>query len=140
MVAFSACLHRGQLTEADWLADLQNGTFARSDSSGIALRECFPTATISLLRTEKRKADVERMIDRHKEKPEVCAVLAYLEHGVRRVKSKGKLYDKADSLVAAFGALPHVAQGFLELPWRGGGRWEGSDHDQLVEGSFTLVA
>jgi hypothetical protein len=42
MVAFAACVHSGQLTNADWMADLQRGTFARADLSGIVLRECFP--------------------------------------------------------------------------------------------------
>jgi hypothetical protein len=60
MVAFAAFLHRGQLTNTAWMEDLECGTFARSDSCGIVLRECFPTATISMLRSQKREADVAR--------------------------------------------------------------------------------
>ena len=49
--------------------------------------------------------------------PEVQAVLRYLKQGVEGVKRPGDaLYDRADALVAALGALPHVAQGFREVP------------------------
>jgi len=47
MIAFAACLHHGELTDARWLAALEEeeGTYPRCDSSPIILRECFPTAT-----------------------------------------------------------------------------------------------
>src|SRR5260370_18887560 len=107
MVAFAACLHRGQLTNADWMTDLRSGTFARSDSSGIVLRECFPTATISVLRAQEREADVERSLVRQAALPEVQAVPRYLNHGVKGVNRPGDaLYDRADALLAPREALP----------------------------------
>jgi hypothetical protein len=142
MVAFAACLHRGQLTKADWMADLQSGTFARFDSSGIVLRECFPTATVSVLRAQKREADVERSLGRQAALPEVQATTQYLKYGVRAVKRPGDaLYDRADALVAALGALPYVAQGFREVPiWAvRGSRWNGAPGDEQLEGSFMCV-
>jgi hypothetical protein len=142
MVAFAACLHRGQLTNADWMVDLHSGTFARFDTSGMVLRECFPTATISVLRTQKRAADIERLLGRQVVLPEVQAVLQYLQDGVKGVKRPGdSLYDRADALVAALGALPHVAQGFRELlNWPAtGSRWTAAPGDEQLEGSFMCV-
>ncbi len=142
MIAFAACLHRGQLTSADWAAALQSGTFARCDSTGIVLRECFPTATISVLRAKKREADAERWLAPQAGLPEVQAVLRYLKHGVKGVKRPGdSLYDRADALVAALGALPHVAPGFREvLNWGAeGSRWNGAVGDDQLEGSFVCV-
>jgi hypothetical protein len=142
MIAFAACLHRGQLTSADWLAALESGTFPRFESTGIVLRECFPTATISVLRSRKREADVERSLAEQTALPEVQAVLRYLKHGVKGVKRPGDaLYDRADSLVAALGALPHVAPGFREVPIWGAqcGRWNGAPGDEQLEGSFWCV-
>jgi hypothetical protein len=142
MIAFSACLHRGQLTKTDWTVDLESGTFARFDSSGLMLRECFPTATISVLRAQKREGDIERSLGRQAVLPEVQAVLDYLKQGVKEVKRPGKsLYDRADALVAALGALPHVTQGFRETPnWpTSGSRWNGTPGDEQLEGSFVCV-
>jgi len=143
MIAFAACLHRGQLTNADWMEALQSGTFARCDSAGIVIRECFPTATISVLRAQRRETDVERALGRLASLPEVQAVLRYLKHGVKGVKRPGDaLYDRADALVAALGALPHVAPGFREvMNWGAeGSRWSGAAGDEQLEGSFWCVA
>jgi hypothetical protein len=142
MIAFAACLHRGQLTSADWMMAIEGGTFARCDSAGIVLRECFPTATISVLRARSREADVERSLAPQAGLPEVQAVLRYLKHGVKGVKRPGdSLYDRADALVAALGALPHVAPGFREvLNWGAkGSRWNGAASDEQLEGSFWCV-
>jgi hypothetical protein len=143
MVAFAACLHRGQLTDAAWNVALESGTFARSDSSGIALRECFPTATISVLRARKRETDVARSLDPQVELPEVQAVLQYLKHGVKEVKRpRDPLFDRADALVAALGALPHVTEGFREAPYwsaEHGRRWNGPPGAEQVEGAFVCV-
>ena len=139
MIAFSACLHRGQLTKADWATDLKRGTFTRFDASGLALRECFPTATISVLRSQKREADIERLLGRLTILPELQAVLEYLRYGVKGVKRPGSgLYDRADAFVAALGALPHVVQGFREMPnWAtSGNTWNGAPGDEQLEGSF----
>lgn len=142
IVAFAACFHRGQLTNEDWIVDLHSGTFARSDLSGIVLRECFPTATVSVLRARRREADVERSIERQADRSEVQAALQYLKCGVKEVKRPGDaLYDRADALVAALGALPHVGLGFRELPIWGtrGNRWSGAPDDEQLEGSFMCV-
>lgn len=142
MIAFAACLHQGQLTNADWMMALQTGTFARFDSAGIVLRECFPTATISVLRSRQREVDVERSLIRQLVLPEVQSALQYLKQGVKGVKRPGDaLFDRADSLVAALGALPHVAPGFQEvLNWgTEGSRWNGAPGDERIEGSFVCV-
>jgi hypothetical protein len=142
MVAFAACLHRGQLPNAAWAATLENGTFVRSDSSGIILRECFPTATISVLRAQKREPDVQRSLNQQATRPEVQALLQYLAHGVKGVKRpRDPLYDRADALVAALGALPHVAPGFREVPsWAtSSSRWNAAAGDEQIEGTFVCV-
>ena len=142
MGAFGACLHRGQLTVAQWLEDLKSGTFARWNLSGLLLRECFPTATISVLRAFGREADVERSLLSKSNQPEVQAVLEYLGRGVKGVKCPGHaLYDRADALVAALGGLPHVDRSFRELPpWAAPeGRWIGNSGDERIEGLFTCV-
>jgi hypothetical protein len=143
MIAFAACLHRGHVTGADWSVALQRGTFARCDSAGIVLRECFPTATISVLRAQKRETDVEHTLTLHAALPEVQAILTYLKYGVKGVKRAGDaLYDRTDALVAALGALPHVTADFRErLNWGPqGSRWSGWPGHEHIEGSFTCVA
>ncbi len=142
MVAFAACLHRGQLTHVIWQMSLESGTFASFESPGVVLRECFPTATISVLRARKREADVARSLGPQIALPEVQAVLQYLKHGVKEVKRpRDPLYDRADALVAALGALPHVAQGFREVAnWAASAsRWSGAPGDERIEGTFTCV-
>lgn len=89
MIAFAACLHCG-LTNADWMTALESGTFSRCDSAGIVLRECFPTATVSVLRAQKREADLEHPLAPQSTLPEVQAVLRYLKHGVKGVKRPGR--------------------------------------------------
>lgn len=143
MVGFAACLYRGQLGPEEWTAALESGTDARFDSSGIVLRECFPTATISVLRAHRREADVERALSPKADIPAVKAVLSYLQRGVKGVKRpRDPLYDQADALVAALGALPHTAQGFREVPnWpAGSGRWKADPGAHKLEGTFTCVA
>jgi hypothetical protein len=142
MVAFAACLHRGQLTNANWMVALESGTFARSDSSGIVLRECFPTATVSVLRAQNRTADVERSLGPQTALPELRALLQYLKLGVKAVKrARDPLYDRTDALVAALGALPHVARGFREVPnWvLPSSRWSAAAGDEQIEGTFMCV-
>ena len=142
MVAFAACLHHGELTEARWFAALEEGNYARCGSSPIILRECFPTASISALRTAKREPDVEHALGDHEIRPEVQAVVQYLRLGVKAVKRPGQpLYDRADALVAALGALPHVSDGFREVPnWATDqSRWTAAAGDDQVEGTFICV-
>jgi proteic killer suppression protein len=105
MVAFAARLRCGQLTKADWMADLQSGTFTRFDSSGVMLRECFPAATVSVLRAQKRETDVERSLSRQAALPEVQARAAEpgragesMERCPWRFKHRGlrRLYKRGD--------------------------------------------
>jgi hypothetical protein len=96
-----------------------------------------------VLRAQRRETDVERALGRLASLPEVQAVLRYLKHGVKGVKRPGDaLYDRADALVAALGALPHVAPGFREvMNWGAeGSRWSGAAGDEQLEGSFWCVA
>jgi hypothetical protein len=90
----------------------------------------------------KRERDVERTLGPHAALLEVQAVLRYLRHGVREVKRpRDPLYDRADALVAALGALPHVADGFRENTNRGThpSRWNGASGAEQIEGSFVCV-
>ena len=124
------------------MQDLEKGTFTRCDSAGIVLRECFPTATISVLRSHKREADAGRSLSGHDSLREVQAVLGYLKYGVKGVKRPNDaLYDRADSLVAALTALPYVADNFQEQSnWPiSGGRWAGIAGEEQIEGLFTCV-
>jgi hypothetical protein len=147
MVAFATFIHGGQLTQADWRAALEHGTFtrfqtARLQTAGIVLRECFPTATVSVLRTRRRGAEIAAALALQSALPEVQAVLQYLAHGVQAVKRPGQaLFDRADALVAALGALPHVTGGFREVPnWPDKRHsWTGSPGDDEIEGSFVCV-
>lgn len=143
VIGFAACIHRGQFGRDDWLAALKDGTSTRFDSSGIVLRECFPTATISVLRANNRDADVARVLSPKADMPAVQAVLSYLQHGVKGIKRpRDPLFDQADALVAALGALPHAADGFRETAsWpSGGSRWKADPGAEAVEGTFTCVA
>ena len=70
------------------------------------------------------------------------AVLRYLTHGVKGIKRpRDPLYDRADALVAALGALPHVALGFREVPsWAtSSSRWNAAAGDEQIEGTFVCV-
>jgi hypothetical protein len=72
----------------------------------------------------------------------VGVVLAYLKHGVAAVKRPTQsIYDRADALVAALGALPHVSHAFDEAPHCGmhGKNWEGIADDEQVEGTLVCV-
>ena len=142
MIAFSACLHRGNITLAAWETDLTSGMWNRFDSEELILRECFPTATISVLRSRQRLQSIQDALGKCASQPEVEAVLAYLKHGVAAVKRPSHaLYDRADALVAALGALPHVSPAFQEDTGRGihGRNWSGTAADEQIEGTFACV-
>jgi len=135
MIAFSACLHRGSLSDDDWV-DLSAGSYSRFDSTETVLRECFPTATISVLRGLNRSRDVELALAKAASQPEVGAVIAYPKHGVAAVKRPNQsTYDRADALVAALGALPHVSNSFREAARCGmhGKNWNGAAEDAQIE-------
>jgi hypothetical protein len=142
MIAFAACLHCGNLSDKDWVKDLSIGCCSRFDSTGTVLRECFPTATISVLRGRNRSRDVELALAKTASLPEVEAVMAYLKHGVAAVKRPTQsIYDRADALVAALGALPHVSLPFREAAHCGmhGKNWNGTADDERIEGTFLCV-
>ena len=142
MIAFSACLHRGNLSEETWARDLAFGTCSSFDSADTILRECFPTATISVLRGRKRQPDIEQALSLVAALPEVEAVIAYLNDGVAAVKRPTQsVYDRADALVAALGALPHVSSSFREAAHCGqhGKNWLGTTLDERIEGTFVCV-
>jgi hypothetical protein len=142
MIAFSACLRSGTVTLRDWEADLVLGMWHRFDSGKMIVRECFPTATISVLRARQRSESVEQALGKTAAQPEVEAVLAYLKYGVGTVKRPTQaIYDRADALVAALGALPHVSSVFHENVGCGthGRNWDGTGADEQIEGTFTCV-
>jgi hypothetical protein len=142
MIAFSACLHRGRLSAEDWLTDLSMGTYAHFDSTHTVLRECFPSATISMLRERERAPDVELLLAKTASQAEVDAVIKYLKHGVIEVKRRAQsIYDRADALVAALGALPHASHAFQESAHCGmhGKNWTGKPGDEQIEGTFVCV-
>ena len=142
MIAFSACLHRGNLSSENWARDLSIGTCSRFDSTETILRECFPTATISVLRGRSGSPDIEQALAGVAALPEVAAVIAYLKYGVAAVKrATQSVYDRADALVAALGALPHVSSKFHETAHCGqhGKNWSGTTIDEQIEGTFVCV-
>jgi hypothetical protein len=142
MIAFASCLHRGGLSNEDWVKDLSIGMNARFNSTGTVLRECFPTATISVLRERNRSHNVEVALAKKVSRPEVDAVIAYLKHGVAAVKRPTQsIYDRADALVAALGALPHISHAFHETAHCGmhGRNWNGTADDEQIEGTFLCV-
>jgi hypothetical protein len=142
MIAFSACLRSGTVTLGDWETDVAKGMWHRFDSGNLILRECFPSATISVLRAHQRSDSVEHALGKTVSQPEVRAVLAYLKYGVGLVKRPTQaIYDRADALVAALGALPHASSEFHENGGCGmhGRNWDGTSADEQIEGTFTCV-
>lgn len=142
MVAFAACLRRGALTATGWEALLASGMFPDWQSCEFVVRECFPTATISRLRARGRTDAVTDLLAPHSKSLEVQAVERYLKDGVNAVKRAGdSLYDRADALVAALGALPHVRPDFQEVVlWPSPGcRWSGEPGTEHIEGTFVCV-
>lgn len=148
MVAY-ASLRGTQLTEDVWRHALVNGMYADfvSFATDIHVRECFPTATVSVLRTQDGAAPLVSSIlapftDNARCGSEVRAVHGYLERGVSAVKTRAALYDRADALVAGLLALPQVMpKTFREterepLPGR---KWRGADVDLEREGRIAVV-
>jgi hypothetical protein len=140
MVAFAACVHRGRLTHEAWFQALEGGLHTEGMQQPFLLRECFPTATISALRTHGRAADVRQLISGLCSAPEPGAVARYLQDGVRAVKQPwNSLYDRADALLAALTCLPHVHEGFREVEgWpHDSTRWSAAPAEGRVEGTFV---
>jgi hypothetical protein len=145
MVAYMAFLHRGQEFSKDaWSLALRNGLYCPTRKlHDRYLRECFPTATISVLREDQARCErVQRLLHPHQDIPEIAVVLAYLNRGVSAVKQRSPLYDRADALVAGLSslpyALPQICQEVERLP-RTGIRWLGNPGDDLLEGRIVVV-
>jgi hypothetical protein len=144
MVAFAACLHQGRFTLEQWAEALSKGLFAPTQNRRFVVREVFPTATVSHLRSRRRGHQVQSLIrDLRGADAERQVVEAYLESGVQAVKQPGQsLFDRADALVAALSSLPHARQDFdesLGWPQAESVRWRSEAADaHLVEGAIAL--
>jgi hypothetical protein len=146
MIAFAAALHQGGgFSLAQWTQALHQGLHMATMRAPLVIRECFPTATVSVLRTFGRAPQVETLlapVSSHP--PEVQAATAYLKGGVGSVKQARKpLYDRADALVAALSSLPFAVSGFAESsqwPAIPNAKWSGRGaQDHQIEGAITLV-
>jgi hypothetical protein len=144
MVAFAACLHHGHFTLEEWAKALDKGLFVSTQKTHIVVREVFPTATVSHLRSRGRAHQVQSLIrDLRGADAERQVVEAYLKSGVQVVKQPGQsLFDRADALVAALSSLPYARQDFdesLGWPQTRSVRWRPSVADaRLVEGAIAL--
>ena len=145
MVAYMAFIHSGdQFEETDWRHSLENGLYSQARGlQGRHLRECFPTATVAVLREDPARCDrVQQLLEPHQHLQEVVAVQGYLQHGVFAVKQQHPLYDRADALVAGLSslpvALPRVFREVERTP-RGQVRWRGNDGDDMLEGRIAVV-
>jgi hypothetical protein len=144
MVGFAACLYRGRGFSSDeWEAVLQGGLYRSTrDLRRVTVRECFPTATVSVIRERQRAGRVHQLLAAHANLPEVEAVIRYLQYGVAAVKRRRPLYDRADALVAALSSLARAfPQEFCEaerLP-RHSVRWRGASGEDAREGRIAVV-
>ena len=144
MVAFAACRHQGRFTLEQWMEALSDGLFVSTHEGPAVVREVFPTATISHLRSRGRGQEVQGLIRGLRgADAERQVVEAYLESGVQAVKEPGQsLFDRADALVAALSALPYARPSFHEStgwPATGSGRWRPAVADaHLIEGAVAL--
>ena len=139
----------GRPTAADWADALTNGLQGRmlAQQSPI-VRECFPTLTVEALRQANLSSAVIKLLNSNPAgaiAPEVAAVEAYLEYGVREVKESKPLYDRADALVAALTGLPLAFPEQFSLsqslPGNATSRgWAaGSPDAQRAEGAISVV-
>jgi hypothetical protein len=144
MVAFAACVHQGRFTLEQWVEALGKGLFAPTQNGRFIVREVFPTATVSHLRSRGRGREVQALIRDLRGADAECQVVeAYLQSGVQAVKQPGQsLFDRADALVAALSSLPYARQDFNEsLGWPqiGSVRWRPNVSDaHLVEGAIAI--
>lgn len=140
-----AFLHSGkEFSENEWTHALQHGLYMPTRQlNSQYVRECFPTATIAVLREDQARSErVQRLLLAHQHLPEIAAVQAYLQQGVFAVKQRNALYDRADALVAGLSSLPYVLpQIYREverLP-RTAIRWHGNPGDDILEGRIAVV-
>jgi hypothetical protein len=140
MVAFAACLHRGDFTLEEWVAALRHGLHEPTRASAFTIRECFPTATISTMRGQRTAPRVKQLLAEGSLESQI--VQQYLDAGVSAVKGPQPVFDRADALVAALSSLPYVRPEFEEQsswPSELSVRWQPSeDNAHLLEGVIAL--
>jgi hypothetical protein len=142
MIAFAACLHEEELDNATWLAALEEGTYwlrlLASHPAGV-----LPNSNILRSPNSKPRTGHRVRPPLPRETPGGPSSPPISEIRCQGSKTPGQaLYDRADALVAALGALPHVADDFHEVPnWAADqNRWTAAAGDEQVEESFTSVA
>jgi len=147
MVAYTALLYSGgNFSKEQWRDALTNGLYGSTRQlQALHVRECFPTATIAVLREDQErvtKAIIQQLLHIDKDRPEVKVVVDYLQKGVFAVKKRGPLYDSADALVAALSSLPYAAPEIyreVERMPQGNIRWRGNPGDDILEGRISVV-
>jgi len=148
MVAY-ASLRGNEITKKAWEESLVEGMYQgfNSPSHRFHVRECFPTATVSVLREQANAAaEVIEILapfsDDQRVHDEVDAVNKYLRCGVAAVKTRAALYDRVDSLVASLLALPQVMPTRFRESERGpreGVNWTGNPDDVGIEGRIAVL-
>lgn len=145
MIAFNACAQgTSNFSEDTWRASLQEGLYQSTCALPyIVIRECFPTATIAVMREEQSKVEsLKQILQPFYTLEEVQAVLAYLNHGVAKVKKSKGVFDRADALVAALSALPYVYPViFKEVERKRSlhAKWSGTAEDEIAEGRIAVI-
>lgn len=145
MVAYMALLRSGDdFSRDEWRHALANGLYSPTRQlREIHVRECFPTATVAVLReVAARCGPVQQLLAGHQAQEEVRMVQAYLQWGVSAVKRNSPLFDRADALVAGLSslpcALPKLYNEVERTPQRQV-RWFGNAGDDVLEGRIAVV-
>jgi hypothetical protein len=142
MIAFAAVWSRGVLDLGHWVLGLTSGLHAPTRSlTDPAVRECFPTATVAVLRERGRGRAVLSALETAPASRELEVVRLYLERGVQGNKRpRDPAYDRADALIAALSGLPWLDSTFVESePMPSAPNWEGSTQDAAIEGRIALI-
>jgi hypothetical protein len=151
MIAFMTARYRGRAFDRDdWEQCLSDGLYCVThDSTDLVIRECFPTATVNVLKAEGVSHEVSSLLESAEHEdvdgPGIQVAADYLSRGIRGVKRRGPKYDYADSLVAALSSLPYGLAGrFKEQEtdprkYRSNLNWQGGEGDEMREGWIALV-
>ncbi|HQU43998.1 MAG TPA: hypothetical protein PK867_14360, partial [Pirellulales bacterium] len=145
MVAYMAFVFSGnQFSEEEWKHALENGLYSSTRQlQGRHVRECFPTATVAVLREDPvRCGRVQQLLAGHQHLAEVTAVNEYLNQGVFGVKQRRPLFDRADALVAGLSSLPFALPQLyreVERTPQDPVRWLGHAGDDILEGRIAVV-
>jgi hypothetical protein len=144
-----ASLIGDHLSEEAWEDRLANGIYPlyRQANRGVYVRECFPTAMVSVLRENQAAVNAVKHVlsplkDRESVRDEVEAVFAYLDFGVRAVKTRAARFDRADALVASLLALPQVMPDTFRETERippEDARWAGNAGAVEIEGRIASI-